>query len=284
MSERQAIWRQLLHNRPAAVAAVGIAAFAVAALAAPQLAPHDPEAGDLAQRLLPPVWSGGQWSYPLGCDQHGRDVLSRLLYGARVTTFIGLIVVSASAAIGTGLGLLAGYLGRWWDRLVCWVVDTLLAFPYLVFAIGLMAMLGPGLLNIIVTLTLKGWVPFCRVVRGDTMAIKGREHVEAAKGVGAGSGYILLREILPNVLPSVFVLATLNVATVVIMEASLSFLGLGVQPPTPTWGGMIAEGRDYLLDQWWCSTLPGVALAGLVLSVNVFGEGLREALDPRLRA
>jgi ABC-type dipeptide/oligopeptide/nickel transport system permease subunit len=259
-----------------------ILAIGCAALAAPFLTSHDPLSGDLAQRLLPPVWAGGTWSYPLGCDQQGRDLFTRLLFGARISMFIGVAVVTASAAIGTLLGLLAGYYGGWWDRLVSWIVDTLLAFPYLVFAIGLMAVLGAGLVNIIVTLTVKGWVPFCRVVRGDTLVVRTRQHVEAARVLGAGNLRILWREILPNVLPSVFVLAMLNIAMVIILEASLSFLGLGVQPPTPTWGGMIAEGRDYLLDQWWLCTLPGLAIALLVLSINLFGEGLRETLDPRL--
>jgi ABC-type dipeptide/oligopeptide/nickel transport system permease subunit len=282
MNALRTIWRPCRRHPLAAIGAGVVAAFAVVALGAPLFAPHDPVAGDLAARLLPPVWAGGAWAHPLGCDQHGRDLLSRLLYGARVSMLIGVAVVLASALVGTLLGLLAGYYGGWWDRAISWTVDTLLAFPYLVFAIGLMAVLGAGLVNIIVTLTLKGWVPFCRVARGDTLVVKTREHVDAAKALGAGSGYILRREILPSILPSIFVLATLNVATVIIMEASLSFLGLGVQPPTPTWGGMIAEGRNYILDQWWLSTLPGVAIVALVLSVNLFGEGLREALDPRL--
>ena len=283
MTGGEPVWREIRRNKPAALGALGVAAIVIAAIAAPLLSGHDPDAEDYALRLLAPVWAGGNWAHPLGCDQHGRDVLSRLLHGARVSAFIGLVVVCASAAVGTTLGLVAGYFGRWWDRAISWVVDTLLAFPYLVFAIGLMAVLGPGLLNIIVTLTVKSWVPFCRVVRGDTLVAKTREHVEAARALGAGTGHILLREILPNVLPSVFVLATLNIATVIVMEASLSFLGLGVQPPTPTWGGMIADGRDYVLDQWWLSSLPGMALGLLVLCVNLFGEGLREALDPRLR-
>jgi len=282
MRELVVVWGQLRRNKAAAVAGVALALLVAAALAAPVLAPHDPLEGDLSVRLAPPVWSGGTWAHPLGCDQHGRDVLSRLLHGARVSIFVGLVVVLASAALGTALGLLAGYYGGWCDRVISWLVDTLLAFPYLVFAIGMMAVLGAGLVNIVATLTLKGWVPFCRVVRGDTLVVRTREHVAAAKALGAGDGYILRREILPSVLPSVLVLATLTVATVIIMEASLSFLGLGVQPPTPTWGGMIAEGRNYILNQWWLSTLPGVAIVAVVMSTNLFGEGLREALDPRL--
>ncbi|MBM4050206.1 MAG: ABC transporter permease, partial [Planctomycetes bacterium] len=191
MNEGRAAWRQLWRNRPAVVGAGLVLAFAVCALAGPLFAPHDPLTGDLSQRLRPPVWKGGAWAHPLGCDHQGRDVLSRLLVGARISMLIGVAVVVASAALGTLLGLLAGYYGGRLDRLISWAVDTLLAFPYLVFAIGLMAVLGAGLVNIIVTLTVKSWVPFCRVVRGDTLVVRTREHVEAARTVGAGDGYIL---------------------------------------------------------------------------------------------
>ena len=277
-------WRQFQRSRVGILGGILLVLMVVGALVAPLLTPHDPVAGDLRLRLHPPVWEeGGSWGHPLGCDQQGRDVLSRLLSGARISLLIGLIVVVASALIGTILGLLAGYFGGWLDTVISRVVDILLAFPFMIFAIGLMAVLQPGLLNIILTLTLKGWVPFCRLVRGETLAIKKREHVEAARALGAGHGHQLFREILPNVVAPVIVLGTLTVATVILLEASLSFLGLGVQPPTPTWGGMVSEGRDYLLEEWWLSTFPGLAILIAVLSVNLFGQGLRDTLDPRLQ-
>jgi ABC-type dipeptide/oligopeptide/nickel transport system permease subunit len=224
---------------------------------------------------------GGNWAYPLGCDQLGRDLLSRILYGARVSILIGIVVVLFSALLGTFLGLIAGYSGGWPDILVSRLVDILLAFPFMLFAIGMMAFLQPGLMNIILTLTLKGWVPFCRLVRGDTLSIKTREHVDAARAQGAGKSYILIQEILPNLLTSVIVLATLNIAIIILLEASLSFLGLGVQPPLPSWGGMVNEGREYLIEEWWISVFPGLAIFLLVMGVNLFGNGLREVLDPR---
>ena len=277
-------WRQFKKSRVGAVGGGLLTLMLVFAFIAPILSPHDPISGDLHLRLHPPAWKdGGDWSHPLGCDQQGRDILSRILFGARVSLLVSLIVVVASAIIGTLLGMVAGYFGGWLDTLISRIVDILLAFPFMIFAIGLMAVLQPGLLNIILTLTLKGWVPFCRLVRGDTMGIKTREHVEAAKALGAGHGHQLFREILPNVVPSVIVLGTLTVATVILLEASLSFLGLGVQPPNPTWGGMVSEGREYLLEEWWLSTFPGLAILVAVLSVNLFGQGLRDTLDPRIQ-
>jgi ABC-type dipeptide/oligopeptide/nickel transport system permease subunit len=225
---------------------------------------------------------GGDWTHPLGCDQQGRDILSRILYGTRISILVGIVVIIFSAIIGTFLGIIAGYYGGWTDIVISRIVDILLAFPFMLFAIGMMAFLQAGLINIIMTLTLKGWVPFCRLARGDTLSVKTREHVEAARAVGAGSGHIMMREIIPNIMSSVIVLATLNVAIVILLEASLSFLGLGIQPPYPSWGAMVSEGRAYILEEWWISGLPGLAVLALVLGVNLVGDGLREVLDPRL--
>ena len=277
-------WRQFRKSRVGVAGGVMLCLVVLAAVIAPALTPHSPVAGELSLRLHPPAWmAGGDWTHPLGCDQQGRDILSRMLYGARVSLVVGLVVVVLSAAIGTVLGLMMGYFGGWLDAVLGRVVDILLAFPFMIFAIGLMAVLQPGLTNIILTLTLKGWVPFCRLVRGDTLSVKTREHVEAARALGAGHGHQLFREILPNVVPSVIVLGTLTVATVILLEASLSFLGLGVQPPMPTWGGMVSDGREYLLEEWWLSTFPGLAILIAVLSVNLLGQGLRDTLDPRLQ-
>ncbi len=276
---------ELLTNRTTLVAIAVVLLVALVALFAPWLAPHDPYESDLFRRLQPPAWlPGGEWTHPLGCDQLGRDILSRILYGARVSMTIGLLVVGIAAVIGTTLGVLAGYRRGWVDALIGRVVDTLLGFPYLVFAIGLMAAMGPGLSNIVLALVLKEWVLTCRVARAETIAAREMEYVEAARALGVTPARIMAREILPNILSPVLVVATFRMATIVILEASLSFLGLGVQPPVPSWGSMVADGRAFLLDAWWVATLPGVAIFVLVLAINLASQGLRDAFDPRLRA
>jgi ABC-type dipeptide/oligopeptide/nickel transport system permease subunit len=196
---------------------------------------------------------------------------------------VGVVIVLLTLLIGVALGSLAGYLGGWIDVALSRLVDILLAFPFLVFALGMMAVLGPGLLNMILVLTFKGWVDFFRVTRAEVMALKAADFVEAARALGVRWSTIIVSEILPNVLPSIIVLAALRMAAIIIAEASLSFLGLGVQPPTPSWGMMINEGRPYMLNAWWISTFPGLAIVLLVLAINIFGEGLRDAVDPRLR-
>ncbi len=270
-------------NKTALCSALVILAFIVIALAAPLIAPHDPAEADLFRRLQPPAWAeGGEWSYLLGCDGLGRDILSRLIWGSRVSLLVAALVIAIAAAIGTMAGLAAGYLRGWTDTLISRLVDTLLGFPYLVFAIGLMAMMGPGLHNIVLALVYKEWVFTCRVVRGETLAAREQDYVEAARAVGCRPSRIMLREILPNVLSPVLVVATFRMAYVIIMEASLSFLGLGVQPPTPSWGSMVADGRDFLVDAPWVSTVPGLAILTLVLAINLASQGLRDAFDPRL--
>ncbi len=276
-------WRDLARNKPAAASAVALCVFVVVAMAAPHIAPHDPMALDLDRRLQPPAWAGGEWSHPLGCDQVGRDLLSRIIYGSRTSILLGVVIVLATLVAGVALGSIAGYVGGWVDVVLSRIVDVLLAFPLLVFALGMMAVLGPGLLNLVVALAFKGWVDFYRVTRAEVMSLKSTEFVEAARALGLNRGVIVVSEILPNVVPSVIVLATLRMAVIIIAEASLSFLGLGVQPPTPAWGTMINEGRAYMLNAWWISAFPGLAILMLVLAINLFGEGLRDALDPRLR-
>ncbi len=281
---RLGLWR-FAANRTALVSSLVILGFIIVAIAAPLLAPHDPAEADLFRRLQPPAWvEGGEWAFPLGCDGLGRDILSRLISGARVSLLVAGLVIAIAAAVGTLAGLAAGYLRGWTDTLISRLVDTLLGFPYLVFAIGLMAMMGPGLHNIVLALVYKEWVFTCRVVRGETLAAREQDYVEAARAVGAGPARIMLREILPNVLSPVLVVATFRMAYVIIMEASLSVLGLGVQPPTPSWGSMVADGRDFLVDAWWVSTLPGLAILALVLAINLASQGLRDAFDPRLHA
>jgi ABC-type dipeptide/oligopeptide/nickel transport system permease subunit len=276
-------WQGFLANRFAFGAALVVLGFAAMAVFAPLLAPQDPFETDLMRRLQPPAWlDGGEPGFLLGCDALGRDVLSRIIYGARVSMIIGLAVVGLSTIAGVALGLAAGYLRGWVDVAISRLVDILLGFPYLIFAIGLMAMMGPGLHNIILALAYKEWVIPCRVVRGETLALRETEFVEAARAVGATRARIMFGEILPNVLSPVVVVATIRMAHVIILEASLSFLGLGVRPPTASWGSMVADGREFILDAWWVSTFPGIAILLLVLAINVASQGFRDAFDPKI--
>ncbi|WP_323005333.1 ABC transporter permease [Pseudorhodobacter sp.] len=269
-------------NRLAVGSAVVVVLFIIMAIAAPLIAPHDPNETDLFRRLQPPGWKvGGDWSFVLGCDALGRDILSRIIYGSRISIFIGAAVILVATTVGIAAGLAAGYLRGWVDVVISRVVDILLGFPYLIFAIGLMAMMGPGLANIIMALAYKEWVIPCRVVRGETLAARELEYVEAARALGASSRHIMMKEILPNILSPVIVVATIRIAHVIILEASLSFLGLGVQPPTASWGSMVADGRAFILEAWWVSTFPGLAILLLVLAINVASQGLRDAFDPR---
>lgn len=276
-------WRRFTQNRFAMAASTVVLLFLLMAIFAPWIAPQDPNDSDLLRRLQAPVWmEGGEWAYPLGCDALGRDLLSRIIFGSRVSIFIGAAVIFIATAVGVVAGLLSGYLRGWVDTVISRVVDILLAFPYLLFAIGLMAMMGPGLQNIILALAYKEWVIPCRLVRGETMALREVEYIEAARAVGASKFYIMAREILPNILSSVIVVSTLRMAHVIILEASLSFLGIGVQPPTASWGSLVADGRSFIWDAWWVSTFSGVAILLLVLAINVASQGLRDAFDPRL--
>ncbi len=276
--------RTFLRNRFAVGAVAVVVMFVLMAIFAPWIAPHDPNETDLLLRLQPPAWmEGGDWSYLLGCDALGRDLLSRIIFGSRVSIFIGVAVIVIATGVGIVAGLLAGYFRGWTDTIISRVVDILLAFPYLLFAIGLMAMMGPGLENIILALAYKEWVIPCRLVRGDTLALREVEYIEAARAVGASPWYIMRREILPNILSPVIVVSTIRMAHVIILEASLSFLGIGVQPPTASWGSLVADGRSFIMDAWWVSTFSGFAILALVLAINVASQGLRDAFDPRLQ-
>lgn len=271
-------------NGLAVTATVLVLGFAVLAVFAPWIAPHDPYETDLFRRLQPPAWKeGGDIAFLLGCDALGRDVLSRLIHGTRVSIAVGLAVILIATTIGTLAGLTAGYLRGVPDAVISRLCDILLGFPYLIFAIGLIAMTGPGFQNIILALAYKEWVLPCRVVRGETLAAREVEYVEAARALGASRRHIMLREILPNILSPVIVVATFRMAHIIIIEASLSFLGIGVQPPTASWGSMVSDGREFLLDAWWVSTFPGLAILLLVLAINVASQGLRDAFDPRLQ-
>lgn len=277
-------FRQFLSERFAVAAAVVVIVIALMALLAPLIAPQDPNETDLLRRLQPPAWhEGGEIAYLLGCDALGRDILSRLIYGARVSIFIGLTVIFLATTVGILTGLAAGYLGGAVDAVISRLVDILLAFPYLIFAIGLMAMMGPGFQNIIMALAYKEWVIPCRVVRAETLAAREMEYVEAARALGASRAHIMIREILPNIVSPVIVVSTVRMAHIIILEASLSFLGIGIQPPTSSWGSMVADGREYLLEAWWVSTFAGLSILVLVLAINVASQSLRDIFDPRFR-
>jgi len=279
-------FRDLWGQPSALLGGVLVMLFVLMAVFAPQISPHDPTKGNLRERLqlIPPVWEeGGNAEFLLGTDMQGRDLLSRIIYGARISLRVGLLAVGISAAIGTTLGAVSGFYRGKIDALISRFADLLMAFPFLIFAIGMMAFLGPGFTNLLLALTLKSWVVFFRLARGAVMAEKTAEYVEAAKVVGQSNPVIIISEILPNIFHAILVLGTLRMGSLIITEASLSFLGLGIQPPTPAWGSMVADGRDYLVTSWWIATLPGLAILVLVLSINLFGEGLRDILDPRLK-
>lgn len=275
---------ELSHHPLAMLGGIIIIVYLFAALFAPQITVHDPVQGNLRMRLMPPAWQAeGDWNHPLGTDAQGRDLLTRIIYGARVSLSVGLLSVGISVVVGLLLGMFAGYFGGRFDRIVSRLADLLLAFPFLIFAIGMMAFLGPGFVNLILALIFKGWVEFFRLVRGEMLSEKTKEYVEAARVTGQGHFAIILKEILPNIIQSVFVLGTLRIGYMIITEASLSFLGLGLPANIPAWGSMVAAGRDSILVAWWVSTLPGVAILILIMAINLFGEGMRDILDPRLK-
>jgi peptide/nickel transport system permease protein len=260
---------------------VGLAIVLVAALAAilgPSLTPYDPAAQTLAQRLEAP-----SRSHPLGLDELGRDILSRLVSGARNSLSVGLAVVSVSALIGMALGAIAGYFGGFVDDVISRGIDVLMAFPGILLAIALVAVLGPSLRNVILALCVIGWVGYARLVRGQALRARELEYVQAARALGAGAPRVILRHVLPTAFPAVIVQATLGMAGAIIAEASLSFLGLGVQPPTPSWGTMLDAGRSHLFDAPHLTIFPGVAIATLVLGFNFLGDGLRDRIDPKSR-
>lgn len=249
----------------------------VVGVLAPFVVPHDPNAQDIGARLQPPL-TAHHW---LGTDVLGRDVLSRLLVGTRVSLMVGFAAVAISVVIGVAVGLVSGFFGGLIDTVFMRVVDAWLAFPFLLMAIAIVGIMGPGLHNIVIALVITGWVVYARLVRGETLSLREREFVLSARGLGVNRAAIMVRHILPNVLAPVVVVATLELGVVIVTEASLSFLGLGADASTASWGGMLADGRAYITVAWWLATLPGLAIFGVVLAVNVLGDGLRDALDPR---
>ena len=261
-----------------------VGALFVMAAAAPVLAPHDPVRQGLRVRLKPPTLEGADGkAHLLGTDHLGRDVLSRVIYGSRVSLLIGFSAVGVGVLIGATLGVMAGYRGGWTDTVVMTIADAQLAFPFILLAIGIIAVLGPSFPVLVVVVGLSGWMTYARVLRAQVMVVRSREFVDAIHALGGSTLRIILRHILPNVLSSLVVIATLELARAIVLEATLSFLGLGIQPPTPSWGGMIHEGREYLDTAWWISIFPGAILMLTSLVVSRTGDWLRDVLDPTLR-
>lgn len=254
-------------------------AVILAALTASSLAPHDPLRTDFSEGLRPPGVPG----HPLGTDQLGRDLLARVLYGARLALFIGTCTVALTAVIGGTLGLIAGFVERWPSAFLMRLADVQLSFPFILLALTINAIVGLGLRNIILSLSAAGWVVYARVVRGEVLSVKQRDYVHAASALGVGHGRLLLRHVLPNVAPSIVVVASLQFSQFIVAEAAISFLGFGVQPPTPAWGSMLAESRDFFYVAPWLGVFPGAALALTALGVNLLGDWLRDTFDPKLR-
>jgi peptide/nickel transport system permease protein len=262
-----------------------LALFALMAIFANVLAPHNPEVGSLAARFRPPAWqTGGTAVYLLGTDHLGRDMLSRLIFGARVSMVVGFTAVIVAGVIGTGLGIVSGYLGGWVDQVIMRLTDTWLALPALTFAIFLAAIVGPSEMNIVIILGAVYWTRYARVIRGEVLSLKEREFVRLAIVAGCSKRTIMARHILPNVLNSAIVLGTLMLGVVIVTEAALSFLGVGVPPPKPAWGLMLADGKKgMMVGYWWLTVLPGTCIMLMVLSANLLGDWLRVKLDPQLR-
>jgi peptide/nickel transport system permease protein len=261
------------------LSAAALGMILVAAVFAERLAPYGPNEQDILKRLQPPGIPG----HVLGTDEVGRDILSRLIHGARISLLIGVIAVGVSCPLGVLVGLVAGYAGRRTDDVLMHVTDIQLAIPTILLAIAVVAVLGPGLPNVIITLSVTGWTLYARLVRGQTMTVKTRDFVQAARANGAGDARIVLRHVLPNVFSPVIVVAVFAVANMIVLEATLSFLGLGVEPSVVTWGRMLNGGRLYLNTAWWLTAFPGFAIFVTVLAVNLLGDHLRDWLDPRLR-
>jgi len=277
-----AILRRQRHNWLGILGAVLLVLFFALAVAGPWLGLPDPTRGDLRARMAAPTISWlGLGSHPFGTDQLGRDILSRIIVGSRVTLMIAGSAVILGGIVGVTLGLIAGYFGGWIDRLLMRIVDIQLAFPLMLLALLVVAALGPSLHNLIAVLALTSWVRYARIVRGQVLTVRELEFVQAARAIGASHFRILARHILPNVLTPILVVATLELARTIVLEAGLSFLGLGIQPPSPSWGRMLADGRTYIASAWWIITLPGLALMLTVLGVNLLGDWLRDWLDPK---
>jgi peptide/nickel transport system permease protein len=276
--KKKQFWKYFRRNRLAVVGLVTVVIIFLIAILAAFLSPYAPDKTDVSLKLKPP-------SSPnyLGTDQLGRDILSRMLYGSRISLTVGFIAVGISIFIGILIGATAGFYGGWIDSLLMRFVDTMLCFPSFFLILTIIALLGPSIYNIMIVIGITSWEGTARFVRAEFLSLRERDYVQAAKALGVKDRRIIFRHILPNALAPVFVTATLGVASAILIEASLSFLGFGVQPPAPSWGNILTEGRTYIFDAWWLTVFPGLAILIAVLSFNLVGDGLRDALDPRLR-
>ncbi len=267
-----------VRNRPLAITgAVIVVLLLLTSLAAPLLSPYPPDQQDLNLRLKPP-----SWQHVLGTDEYGRDVLSRMLFGGRVSLSVGFVAVGISLVIGIVLGAMAGYFGGWVDQVIMRGVDIVLCIPTLFLILMLIVFVGPSLFNIMVIIGLTSWTELARLVRAEFLSLKERDYSQAAKAMGLKSSTIIFKHILPNALAPVFVSATFGIAGAILLESGLSFLGLGVQPPMASWGNMLTAGKDYITQAWWLTLMPGLAIFITVLGYNLMGDGLRDILDPRL--
>ena len=282
--EGMVLLRRLMRRRTALFGMLVVAGVLLTAAFAPVIAPFDPLAQDISQRLREPAWQDAQGrTHLLGTDHLGRDILARIIYGSRIALLVGLAAVLISGVLGMVIGLISGYFGGRVDDFFMRLADVQLAFPFILLAIAVIGVLGPSLRNIIIVIGVSSWVVYARVVRGEVLSIRERDFVQAAIALGSRDTQVLVRHVLPNTFTPWLVVATLDMARVIVIESALSFLGLGVQPPTPTWGGMLADGRVYLSTAWWLATFPGLAILVTVLGINLFGDGLRDTLDPRLK-
>ncbi len=261
-----------------------LACLSLASIFASSIAPYSPVEGQLDERLMPPAWmEKGSWNHPLGTDYFGRDILTRLLYGARISLLVGTLAVFLSGTVGTLLGLISGYIGGYTDSFLMRLTDIALSMPLILMALILAVVLGGSLTNVIVVIALLLWPRYARQIRGEVLSIKGKEFVDLARTAGCSGFRIVWQHIFPNVVPTLLVLASLQVGYVILLEATLSFLGVGVPPPQPSWGIMIAEGRTFISSAWWLSVCPGLAILVTVLSGNLLGDWLRDQVDPKLK-
>jgi ABC-type dipeptide/oligopeptide/nickel transport system permease subunit len=280
----QAALRRLFRLRWGVAAAVIMLLIVASAIFAPVISPHDPLQVNIRHRLAPPAWmEGGALQHPLGTDQVGRDLLSRMIYGGRASLVISVISVLLAASIGVPLGLSAGYFGGRLDWTIMTIINVVLTFPFVLLALAVIAVLGPSVVNMIIVLGVAGWPIYARVIRAETLALRDREFVIASRALGTSHLRIVFRQIFPNLVSAIVVIATLQVAQVIVLESFLSFLGLGIKPPTPAWGNMLGEGRLYMLNSWWIATFPGLAIFVATLAINLMGNALRDWLDPHLK-
>ena len=269
------LWKE---NPLAIIGTVIIGLFIFIAVFAPLLTPYKPSVQDLPNKLQAP-----SWGHPFGTDQFGRDILCRILYGSRIAVKIIVIVTAISGFLGVTIGIIAGYFGGKMDEILMRITDMFLAFPRLILAMAFAAMLGPSLANVIIAISFVNWTPYARLARAEALKVKGQPYIESIRSMGASDLRIIFLHILPMTISPVLVQITLRMGTIIITAASLGFLGLGAQPPSPEWGVMVSDGRSFLIDQWWISTYPGIAIALVVLGFNLLGDGIRDMLDPRLR-